>query len=259
MIDSRYIKEVTIDAFAFQEINQTISVAIELAGELGYHEEWSSKKGALVKFEFDGVSIAVRMDSDPALISRDYFRAMSGYIDQNVDPYPTPVLSGEEVEKDARIEAANEHNRQVRDAERQVKADEHRKATEAKLADASPLEFTNKSFWDESVESIENADYSKIGNFGKEYMLAIVDYAEKWGRLMQASIDNGAVLEDIADETSQEADVDGITGNMYGGAVMMLAGSWKYGEELRRWHNKKWGASEDASGVVNPAVFNVRV
>jgi hypothetical protein len=259
MIDTRYIKEVTIDAFAFQEINKTISEAIKLAGELGHHEEWASKKGALVKFEFNGVLIAVRMDSDPALIRRDFFRAMSGYIDQIVDPYPTSVLSDEEVKNDARIEAANEHNRQVRDSERQAKADEHRKATEAKLSAAPPLEFANKSFWDESVESIENADYSKSVNFGKEYMLAIVDYAEKWGRLMQVRIDNGASLSDIADETSDEANVDGITGNMHGGAVMMLAGSWKYGNELRRWHNKKWGASEDASGVVNPAVLTVSV
>lgn len=258
MIDLRYVKEMTIDAFYFNEINQTISAAIQLAGEIGYHEEWVSDKGGLVKFEFNGVMVSVRMDSSSELIYRDWTRAMSGYIEKSVGPYPTPTLTDEEKESDARIEAENEQRRQQRQAEYRAQVDAKRKAIEAKLSDAPPLEFTDKSFWDESVKSIENADYFEPGTLGKDYMLAIVDYAEKWGRLMQARIDAGEALEAVADETSHEADIDGITGNMYSGAVMMLSRSWKHGEELRRWHNKQWGV-ENSDGDVNPAVITVKV
>lgn len=45
---------------------------------------------------------------------------------------------------------------------------------------------------------------------------------------------------------------------MYGGAVAALSQFWKYGEELRRWHNKEWG-HEDTDGVVNPAVLTISV
>ncbi len=251
------IKEMTIDSFAFGEIKATIQAAIVFAGEIGYHENWVANKGGLVKFEFNGVMVAVRMDSDPELVYRDWNRAMSGYIDKNVGPYPNPVLTDKEKESDARIESEYERKRQERQAEYEAQAKAKRKATEAKLAMTPQLEFADKSYWDESVKSIENADYSKPGSFGKDYMLAIVDYAEKWGRLMQARIEAGEALEDIANETSNEADIDGITGNMYGGAVMMLAGSWKYGERLRKWHNKQFGAPENAAGVVNPAVLTI--
>jgi len=45
---------------------------------------------------------------------------------------------------------------------------------------------------------------------------------------------------------------------MYGCAVSMLSQCWKYGEELRRWHNKEWG-HEDTDGIVNPAVLTINV
>ena len=58
-----------------------------------------------------------------------------------------------------------------------------------------------------------------------------------------------------ADKLSHEADVEGITGFMYGCAVSILSQCWKYGEELRKWHNKEYNYEGD--GVVNPAVFTI--
>ncbi|WP_239255521.1 hypothetical protein [Listeria ilorinensis] len=42
---------------------------------------------------------------------------------------------------------------------------------------------------------------------------------------------------------------------MYGAAVAALAHCWKYGEELKKWHNGQYGHEGD--GVVNPAIITV--
>ena len=255
MIDARYIQEVVIDAHPFIDIKATIDAAIKLAGDLGYHEEWfSSPKGALVKFDFNGVMVSVRMDSNPWLIYRDFMRAAKGFTDGNVGPYPVEALTYAERRRDVVAELKVQRQRQRRLRRYNAKAKAHRKALEAKLAKAPQLEFADKSLWDEWIDSIENADYTPL-SLSKGYMLEIVAYAERWGRLMQAGISKGKVLEDIADETAREADVNGITGHMENGAVMILSRAWKHGDELRIWHKNRWGAPEDASGVVNPAVL----
>ncbi|MCA9313203.1 hypothetical protein KDA08_02655 [Candidatus Saccharibacteria bacterium] len=85
----------------------------------------------------------------------------------------------------------------------------------------------------------------------------VIAYAERWARLIQVEINAGKKLEDVADTTSHEADIDGITGFMYGAAVHTLATSWKHGDQLRKWHNKQYGKSEDTEGTVNPAILTV--
>lgn len=47
----------------------------------------------------------------------------------------------------------------------------------------------------------------------------------------------------------------GITGFMYGCAINLLSARWKYGEDLKIYHNSKYNYSGD--GVVNPAVFSI--
>ena len=70
-------------------------------------------------------------------------------------------------------------------------------------------------------------------------------------------------LEDVADATSQEADVEGITGFMYGCAVSTLSRCWKHGEQLRRWHNintqlgNEGEKANESGGVLNPALLSV--
>lgn len=95
------------------------------------------------------------------------------------------------------------------------------------------------------------------------YGHCIMTYAEDWANLMEARMAAGEKLEDIADETSHQADTDGITGFMYGAAVSTLAQVWEHGEELRRWHNLKTqigaeGESANKSGgTLNPALLNI--
>lgn len=85
----------------------------------------------------------------------------------------------------------------------------------------------------------------------------VVRYAEEWARLMQARMEQGETVASCADELSHLADDDGITGFMYGAAVSILAKAWKHGEELRTWHNAKYGAP-DAKGTVNPAIVTIQ-
>ena len=84
----------------------------------------------------------------------------------------------------------------------------------------------------------------------------IIRYAERWADLMEQKMDEGAALADIANQTSREADTEGITGFMYGAAISVLADSWAYGEELRVWHNAQYG--HHGNGVVNPAILTIK-
>lgn len=87
------------------------------------------------------------------------------------------------------------------------------------------------------------------------YSLGVVNYMKRWADLMEKEIENGAKVADIADKTSYIADTEGITGYMYGCVVSALSHFWEYGEELRKWHNKKY--NHDGEGVVNPAIITV--
>lgn len=92
------------------------------------------------------------------------------------------------------------------------------------------------------------------------YGFACFDYATRWATLMEARIDEGdlpeEIIPEIAKETSSIADVEGITGYMYGMAVSMLAACWVHGEILKKWHNNEYG-QPDAEGTVNPAIITV--
>ncbi len=103
---------------------------------------------------------------------------------------------------------------------------------------------SEKENWEKCVEN--NKD---------PYGLGIIRYAIKWANFMEEEISNGKQVKDIADETSRKADTEGITGFMYGCAVKILSAVWKYGEELRKWHNKEYNYNGD--GVVNPAILNI--
>lgn len=107
------------------------------------------------------------------------------------------------------------------------------------------------------AESIRNND--------DPYGRGILSYATRWADMMEAKVDAGASVADIAERTSNEADTDGITGFMYGAAVGFLKAFWEHGDELARWHNRKYlppdeaDAAADAGKTVNPAVMTIGV
>jgi hypothetical protein len=219
---------------AGSHIDQVITGAISAAGS------------DVAQFDFNGVTVLVRSDSNPDLIHRDWSRAMSGYINSPVGPYPHAELTPVEVENDAQIEAENERRRQERNAAYEAKAAAKQAATVTRLAAAPSMAVRDPAAW----------QGWKDGNTDP-YGSAIIRYAEMWARLMQAEIDSGAALEDIAEETGDAADTEGITGFMYGAAVHCLATCWAHGDQLRKWHNGRYGVGADAKGTVNPAVLTI--
>lgn len=93
-----------------------------------------------------------------------------------------------------------------------------------------------------------------------DYGRACFTYAERWAEMLEKKIEESTeesakVIEENANELSHKADVEGITGFMYGCAVQILSLHWVYGEELRVWHNRKYGHEGD--GVVNPAIITI--
>jgi hypothetical protein len=114
------------------------------------------------------------------------------------------------------------------------------------------MKLKDKSVWEQGLKNNQDG-----------YGRAVYRYAEKWADLMEIRIARGEVVEECAKETSHEADVEGITGFMYGCAVSLLSHCWEHGEELRRWHNLKTQIGNEGEkanengGVLNPAILNI--
>jgi len=102
-----------------------------------------------------------------------------------------------------------------------------------------------------------------LQNNSDDYGAAGVAYAERWANYMEVLMKQGAALEDIAERASREANVEGITGFMYGCAVSVLSQVWKHGEELRKWSNLKTQVGDEgvkaneSGGVLNPALLSI--
>jgi len=101
------------------------------------------------------------------------------------------------------------------------------------VSETEQLEFKNEQAakeWEEWVK-INSTDF---------YSLGIVTYAKQWAKYMQHLMrKHNKTVEDIAEQTSGVCDIRGITGFMYGSAIAVLAKWWKYGDELKEWHNKR--------------------
>lgn len=205
------------------------------------------------KQKLNGVTVMVNGDSNADLVFRDQQRAQVGYIKGKVGPYPKAELTAEDKANDTRVEAENERERQRRQAEYDKEARTHREKVEAKLANTPAIGLANEVGW----QKFKDANPDGYGG-------AVVTYAERWARLMQVEMANGKKLEDVADAASHEADLEGITGFMYGCAVSTLAACWKYGEQLRRWHNLKTQIGTEgeeankSGGVLNPALLSIK-
>lgn len=105
-----------------------------------------------------------------------------------------------------------------------------------------------KSFW-------ENAMKEAKEDIGCMY---VVRYASYWAKCMQKRMEEeGKRVEEIAEQVSSQCDVlDGISVTTYITAVFLLARSWKYGKELLRWHNKKYGYNGDDT-IITPNRLSV--
>jgi len=115
------------------------------------------------------------------------------------------------------------------------------------------MEFSDEAGWNKFVEV--NSD---------GYGSGVVRYAERWAKLMQVRMAKGQTIADMAEETSRDADNEGITVDFYGCAVRTLAQTWKHGKALRLWHNKETQIGNEgdeankSGGVLNPALLAIK-
>lgn len=91
------------------------------------------------------------------------------------------------------------------------------------------------------------------------YSDGVFHYAECWAKFMQYLMNkHNVTVEKIAKNTSRDANLNGgLSIYQFGCAVKILSQIWKYGEELRIWHNKEYGY--EGNGVVNPALLTISV
>ena len=104
------------------------------------------------------------------------------------------------------------------------------------------------------VKKFKEAEYAQfietnLDGFGS----CIIRYAERWAGMMEQGIESGMKVDEAAELFKDEADTEIITGFMYGCAVNIVSRFWVYGEELRVWHNAKYGHT--GTGTVNPALL----
>jgi hypothetical protein len=104
-----------------------------------------------------------------------------------------------------------------------------------------------RKIWEDFVEA-----NSKNG-------LDMIRYAKYWAKSMQYIMakHEGVKIAQIADETSRIPNINIVSGFQFGCAMNILFQVWKYGEELREWHYKKYGYEGD--DVVNPDMLTDNV
>lgn len=195
-----------------------------------------------VEFEFNGIDCVVSPSTNLFNLLRDYHNAFTmGW--KKIGPDCPDKYSKEMEEELKDRKAAAERKAEERRQQYKMQEENKRKSFKEKIRGAEFECSDDENFrgWDKS-----NKD---------PYGGRVVSYAKEWAMLMQVEMANGKKLKDIAKQASHEADYDGITGFMYGAAVQMLSQCWKHGEELRKWHNKKY--DQEGEGVVNPAILTI--
>ena len=113
-------------------------------------------------------------------------------------------------------------------------------------------EATDLLFKNEQAKKLWNEMVAK--NCHDPYVLIIIKFARRWAKYMQFLISQGKVVSEIAKKTSYESDFNGISDFMYNCAVKYLCECWKYGDDLKKWHNSQNGDDSNC-GVVNPTVM----
>lgn len=208
-------------------------------------KEFANERHVTVEFEFNGIKCVVDWITDIDLLYRDYCNAhtmdwetVGPHCPKKYEPKVQQELERRKKEQD---EIYERQMVEYREREKKEKEDFLSKV------EGIEIELSDPEYWNE-VKRVNSDD---------GYGMATIEFAENWAKLMQKEISEGKTLAECADKTSFELGFLGITGFMYGFSVNILSHCWKYGEELRKWHNKDYGYEGD--GVVNPAVLTLNV
>ena len=117
-------------------------------------------------------------------------------------------------------------------------------------------ETTELEFKDDEAKAKWEAWFAMNSKY--DCSLSIATFVLHWVKYMQHLMNkHNKALPQIAKEACYASNLENTTWSstnvyfIYGDTVGMISQCWKYGEELRRWHNKNWG-QENFDGVVNP-------
>lgn len=192
----------------------------------------SKKSGKTVSFEFNEIGLTVT----PQLTPDDIVQTFHTNFNKKAEEYRnSPEGKAASAARERRAVEARNLNASI----------------DQKISDVQ-IELKDPDAWNKFVEN--NTD---------PYGAGVVRFAERWAKLMQVEMASGKKLKDIAQQTSHDADNEGITGFMYGCAVSTLAQTWEHGEKLRRWHNKdvqlgnEGDIANENGGVLNPALLTM--
>ena len=100
------------------------------------------------------------------------------------------------------------------------------------------------------------ADFAlKMKTTDDAYFKGILTYTERWADLCEQRSEDGDLTDEIIKQASDDADIDGITGYMYGVAVRFLWQYWIHGDQVALWHNRQYDVDTIEDGIVNPAIL----
>lgn len=207
----------------------------------------SVERNITVEFEFNEIKCLVDSGTNLDWLYRDYCNAWTmGW--KEVGPNCVENYSPEVQKEFEEKTAIKEQKRKEQEDEWAKKDRDQRILVDTAVKGVEIAIIPNKrEEYDEYVTNNSKDGYSR----------GVIDYSEYWAKLMQIEIAKGAKVREVADECQKNLGFLGITGFMYGCAVQGLAIFWEHGEELRKWHNKEYGVSEDKEGVVNPAILTI--
>jgi hypothetical protein len=178
------------------------------------------EKNVIVEFNFNEIQCLVSKTTNEKLLVRDYMRAHLMEWER-IGPDPVKKYSDEVV-----LEFNDRKKAQEEKQERQRQEWERKNQAERE-------EFISKTK-DVVVEILDQPAWQSWKDKNTDgYGAAIFEYAEGWAKLMQVELSKGKQISECAKETS----------------------CWKHGEQLRQWHNNKYGHKGD--GTVNPAILTV--
>ena len=207
-------------------------------------KKYATENKVTVEFDFNGVKCLVNSKTNLKWLYRDY--ANSWTMEWKTVGAVCVAKYSSEVQKELkkRTEAREAKNEKER-LEREVKENKEKEEF-IKQTRGVEIELSDKAGWDKT-KAVNSDGYGG----------GVMEFAEGWAKLMQIEIANGKTVKDCAEKLSFKFSWIGLSGAQYGFAVGILSKCWKHGEELRKWHNKSYGVSEDKTGVVNPAMLTI--
>src|SRR5512138_1646769 len=96
------------------------------------------------------------------------------------------------------------------------------------------------------------AEYEQYKEVNKNdmYSRAIVDWGEDVTRILESKLEEGKQVPDCMEEALHQSD-DDYTGFMYDCMISALGKFWQHGDEVLKWHNRRYAKDEAAADALS--------